>query len=565
MLSTNDRFDSKQALNYKWPVYIIEFDGEDFYYTTQIPTGYALGEAGGLITLEDAGLGSLLLEGVGSDLQAYRQYLINISGLSQKVTPEQGRASIGGITFELLDMNQNITDMLASDSYFFHRKLTTVKAGYTGMLESDFLTIMIGWVTDISMGKNGASYVFSITDPQKWFQRKIFRGAEDAPVSISGNAINILLAILTSTGDGTNGDYDWYAEENGLGVDTDYINITSIEEVRDDWFPGQAAYFSFTINEREKASDWLEREIFKPLNLYPIIDGQGRFHVKPLKPPLPTSSATMTIDEDVIIGIPTWDMNLGALVNEVEWRYNYDSVDDEYDSIDYYIDSASLSNRGPGNSPISIKSRGLASYNDLIKRSKNRIFSRFATPPVKIACNTFFSKWAVEAGDVVNFSHEQLPDLENSARGISGKLMEVTNRSIDWNRGRVKLELLDTGFDQGKYGVISPTMTITSVVSRTDFYVSTTDAAKYENFTDPEVQVCDSKMRQKVSNITLTSVNSTTGLIQCDDPGLDLAAGYIVVFAEYDNATSEQQNYGYIADSNNYLGASNDAAHLIVP
>ena len=65
--------------------------------------------------------------------------------------------------------------------------------------------------------------------------------------------------------------------------------------------------------------------------------------------------------------------------------------------------------------------------------------------------------------------------------------------------------------------------------------------------------------------ITLTSVNATTGLIQCDDPGLDLAAGYIVVFADYDNATIEQKNYGYIADATDYLGTANDAAHLIVP
>jgi len=564
MLTTNASFDHKQALHYKWPVYIIEFSGESFYYASQVGSGYLLLEDGSRLTLEDDS-GSLLLEGFGADQQAYRQYLINISGLSQKVNPEEGRASIGGITFELLDYNGNITTMLAGDSYYFHRKLTTVKAGYAGMLESDFLSIMVGWVTDIRMGKNGNSYIFTITDPQKWFQRKIFRGAEDTPVSISGNAINILLAVLTSTGDGTNGDYDWYAEENGLGLDVSYIDVTSIESVRDFWYPGQSAFLDFTINERETARDWLEREIFKPLNLYPVVDGQGRFLIKPFKPPLPTTGATTTINEDSIIGLPTWDMNLGAVINEVEWHYNYDSVDDEYDSIDYYIDTDSLTNRGPGSKSIVIKSRGLAAYSDLIKRSKNRIFNRFATPPLKITCNTFFSKWTAEAGDIVNFSHAQLPDLANAQRGLSGILMEVTNRSIDWNRGRVKLELLQTGFSKSEYQIISPTMTITSVVSRTDFFVSTTDAAKYENFTDPEVQVCDSRMRQKVANITLTSVNSTTGLIQCDDPGLDLAAGYIVLFADYDNATAEQQNYGYIADSSDYLGASNDSAHLIIP
>lgn len=563
MLTTNSAFDNKQALHYKWPVYIIEFDGEEFYYTTQVPTGFALDESLGKITLEDTGLGSLLLEGIGATQQAYRQYLINISGLSQRVVPEEGQASIGGITFELLDYNGNITTMLASDSYYFHRKLTTVKAGYAGMLESDFLSIMVGWVTDIKMGSIGGSYVFTITDPQKWFQRKIFRGAEDSSVSISGNAINILLAVLTSTGAGTNGDYDWYAAANGLGLDTDYIDITAIENVRDLWYPGQSAYFSFTIEERETAKNWLEREIFKPLNLYPVIDGQGRFLVKPFKPPLPTSGETLAIDEDTIIGTPTWDMNLGAVVNECEFHYGWDG--DDYVTKDFYLDADSLNNRGPGNKSIVVKSRGVAGDTGWIERSANRIFNRFADPPIKITLQCFFSKWTAEAGDVVRFSHAQLPDLANSQRGISEILMEVTNRSIDWNRGRVKLELLQTGFAKAYYQVISPTMTITSVVDRTNFFVSTTDAAKYENFTSPEVQVCDSKMRQKVASITLTSVNSTTGLIHCDNPGLDLAAGYIVVFADYDNATAEQQNFGYIADASDYLGAANDAAHLIVP
>lgn len=144
MLATNSAFDHKNELSHKWPIYIIEFDGETFYYTTQVPTGYGLAEDSGKITLEDAGLGSMLLEGIGASESSYRKYLMNISGLSQRVVPEEGQASVGGITFELLDYNGNITTMLASDSYFFHRKKTTIKAGYSGMLETDFLSIMIG-------------------------------------------------------------------------------------------------------------------------------------------------------------------------------------------------------------------------------------------------------------------------------------------------------------------------------------------------------------------------------------------------------------------------------------
>lgn len=551
MLTTNSIFDHKQGINYKWPIYLIEFDGEAATYCSQSLGVRALLEDDSPILLEDGGF--FLLE--GNPEYVFKPLLKSISGLSQRVNPEEGTASIGGITFELLDYNDDITQLISSDDYYFHRKKTTIKAGYAGMSYPDYyLSIMTGWVTDIKLNNNGNAYIFTVTDPQKWFQRKIFRGAEVTPVTFSGNAIDILLSILTSTGDGTNGDYDTFAEGNSLGIDADYIDVAAIEAVRDNWIPGSSALLSFTINDRERAKDWLEREIFKPFNLYPVIDGQGRFLVKPFKPPLPTAGSEIVINEDVIIGIPQWDMNLGSVVNEVEWHFAWNSTTEQYDTINYYIDSDSLTNRGPGKKSLVVKSKGLASETALVDRSKKRIFRRFANPPLKISVTCFFSKWTAEAGDIVSLTHSRLPDLETSTRGVTNKLMEVVNRSIDWMRGRVNLELLDTGFQSGYYSVISPAMTITSVSDRTNFYVSTTDAAKYASFTSPEVQVCDSGMRQKVSNITITSVNSTTGLIQCDDPGRDLAAGYKVLFSDYRFATAEQQNYGYIADDNDVLG-----------
>ena len=127
------------------------------------------------------------------------------------------------------------------------------------MNESDLLTIMVGWITDIKLSKDSLNYIFSVTDPIKWMQRKIFRGAEDTPVTLGGNPINIMLQVLTSTGGGTNGDYDTLAAEDGLGIDEDYINVSGIEAVRDDWFPGPAHRFSFSIDQRIQAKKWLEQ------------------------------------------------------------------------------------------------------------------------------------------------------------------------------------------------------------------------------------------------------------------------------------------------------------------
>lgn len=503
----------------------------------------------------------------------YKQYLKSISGLSQKVNPEEGRASIGGITFELQDYNDEITALLATDTYYFHRKKTTVKAGYMGMDETDMLTIMVGWVTGLKLNKDGLSYVFNITDPIKWMQRKIFRGSEDVTVTLSGNPLNILLACLTS-GSGS-GNYDWYASANGLGLDPSYINVTAIEEVRDNWFPGDSHYMRFTINERIKAKDFFEKEIFKPLNLYPVIDGQGRFSVKPFKPPLAALESVQAFNKDNIIGLPQWDANLSALVNEVEVQYDWDDVDEEFDTEVFYVDSTSVNNRGPGKKPITIKTKGLHTSHspasivgratDILTTRKQRIFGRFSTPPIKLSFNTFFSRWLSEAGDIVPFTHSLIPDIAAGTRGYTAERMEIINKTVDWKRGRVKVNLLNTGFAKSIYGVISPTMAIVSASDGENFVVSAADAAKYANLTSPEVQLCDSKMRQRKASVTLLTVNTTTGACTCDDMGVTPNAGDMVLFADYDDCTSEQKNWGFIADSSNDLGTANDDAHLITP
>jgi len=534
-------------------------------YKTYSASGTALidKEDGDTLLLEDGSGDGFLIQPGGS--LYYKRYLRNIAGLQQRVTPEEGKGTIGGITFDLLDVDNEITNLISTDPYYFHRRKTTIKAGYSGMNEDDLINIMVGWITGIKLSNDGLYYQFSVTDPQKWMQRKIFRGTEDSSVTLSGNALNILLAVLTSTGNGTNGNHDWLAAENSLGIDIRYVDIDGIENVRDDWYPGASAYMSFTIDERIKAKDFIEKEILKPLNLYPVVDGSGRFSVKPFKPPLAATDEVVVIDEDVIIGLPGWDMNLSALVNEVEWHYNYDSVDNEFDAIDFYIDSTSLNNRGPGKAPIVIKCKGFSTLVDLMGRSNSRIFGRFATPPIKITAKCFFSRWLAEAGDIILFSHPNLPDIELGTRGISNKLMEITNRTVDWMRGIVKLELLDTGFDRGAFGVITPTMTITGVTDQENFTVSTADAAKYYGFTLPEVQILDAGMRQKVASVTILSINSETGAVVIDSAGTDLSAGWIVAFADYDNCTDTQQDWGFIADSSDDLGAANDDAHLIVP
>lgn len=532
MLTTNANFDAKHDLDYKTPLYLIHFDREDVDYCNHEPT---------------------------SPDNALKQYLVSIDGISSKVFPEEGKSSIGALKLKLLDVDDEITAMLATDTYYFHRRKTTVKAGYLGMAETDLLTVMVGWVTALALTDDGLVYEFEVTDPQKWLQRNIFRGSEDTPVTFQGNPINLLLAILTSTGDGDNGDYDWFAETDGLGIDTDYINVSQIEDVRDNWFPGDSNYMHFTVSERQKARDWLANEIFKPLNIYPYVDGRGRYGIRPFKPPIAGTDEVQSFDEDNVIGLPSWDANLDAMINEIEWHYDWDADDGEFDNTSYYVDADSVNNRGAGKKPLVIKSKGLHCTTwqahgdratDVITRRKTAIFNRYAAPPTKIMLRCFFSRWLSEAGDIVPFSHPLLPDIVSGVRGLTDEYMEVVSRTVNWRKGIVNIELLATGFAQNRYAVVSPAMTVVTGTSGTEFSVSAADAAKFS--VGWEAAVWDQAMRPKTSPVTILTIDTDTGDITCDDIGETPSAGWVVTFADYDDCTTEQQRYGFIAETKEY-------------
>lgn len=548
MLTTNANFDALHALDYKTPIYLIHFDGKTTDYCNLEPL---------------------------SPSNTCKRYLSRISGLSQRVEPEEGRSSIGGVTLELLDYEGAITSLLATDSVYFHRKKTVIKAGYLGMTEADMLTIFTGWITGIKLSRDGLSYIFEITDPQKWMQRKVFRSASDsAPVVVSGNWVNIMLAILTSTGAGTNGSYDWYEEPNGLGIDDSALNVDHIESVRDEWFPGNSGYVKFTITERVKAKDFFETEFFKVFNCYPVIDGQGRFDIRAFKPPLAAIETVQSFNEDNIVGLPSWDANLDSMINEIEFFYDYDEADDEFEEQIYYLDAASINARGPGKRSLSIKSKGLHSASQggisnlaasQVEQRKNKVFERWATPPIMVQFTTFFSQWLSEAGDVVPVSHWLLPNISTGTRGLSETRMEIIERTVDWEKGLVRFTLLNTGFNRGTYSVIAPVMTVTAGASGTEFTVSTADAEKYSLFTLPEVDLYDYRGRIRSSGKTLLTVNTGTGVCTCDDFGLTPGVGDVIRFTSYDGATDQQKLWDWIADSSDKLGSADDDAHLIVP
>lgn len=437
MLTTNANFDALHDLQYKSPLYLIQFEGQNEKYVNNYTTD-------------------------GAD-NWQRRILQKITGHTATIKPEFGQSSIGGINAYFLNRGNEMSMKIASDPYQFDRKKATFKAGYVGMAEADLLTIATFWVSGITLTGDNLIYNFKFSDPQKWMQRNIFREASDSStVTIQGNPLNILLSVLQSSGTGANGTHDYLAEENGLALDSDAVDVSRIENVRDKYYPGDSNYMKFVISERQKAKEFIEKQICQPLGMYPAIDGQGRFFVIPFQPPYDVAGDAQIYDTSNIIGIPQWDLNLDAKINEI--YFYIDETDGDYTEHDY-IDGTSVENRGAGTSPLKIKSNGLRSTLtpgslpgralDVIVKRKNQIFGRWSNPPpIKLQIKTLFSKWIAEAGDIIFVTHNRVPDLETGEMGINSREMEVVSRAIDWQAGTVRLDLLDTGFDKLTYGVI---------------------------------------------------------------------------------------------------------------
>lgn len=456
-----------------------------------------------------------------------------------------------------------ITKLISDDATNLQRKKTVIKGGYMDMDEADMATLMTGWVTDIEMLPSGEGYKVTVTDPLKWLQRKIFRGAEDTPVALVGNPLNILLAVLTSTGNGTNGDYDWYAEENGLGIDAANINTNHIEAERDKWFHGLE--FEFDIRKRRKAKDFLENEIFKVLNIYPIVRGTGVFDIKVYRPPLPEEwGSVQEFDEDTIIGLPGWDQNLKGLINEVEFSYDYDAVDTEFDTIEFFIDGTSMSGRGPGNKPLEIESKGLTTARggaNVPARRVRRIFGRYAEPPPIVKFKTLFSRQLSEVGDVVPVTHSKLPNLADGSRGITEHYMEIVKRDIDWIKGRCNFTALYTNYSRKQYAVISPSGTVASGTSETVFTLESDQGAKFEE--GWVIDIHRANMLAVATNLTITDITGDQITVS-PSIGATPQAGWVVNFSSYDNCIDAQKAfYGFLCDSGNKLGAANDNPHYI--
>lgn len=156
-------------------------------------------------------------------------------------------------------------------------------SGYSVMSEADYLVSQVVEVVDRNISDLiKASFTIETADITRALRREVFLTAtQQAPFIIGGHPLTIMLQVMLSTGTGTNGPYDVLAAENGLGIAQAFIDVTGIEAARAE-FPDDR--YCFTLTGPEIAKTWIEQEILKTINAYPVVLQNGQLTVKLYSP-----------------------------------------------------------------------------------------------------------------------------------------------------------------------------------------------------------------------------------------------------------------------------------------
>lgn len=391
---------------------------------------------------------------IQSSTAAYTSCITRVGAVGGAVQPHSGRTQIRAGSFAFSDQDGDITEWLSTDR---RGSVVTIELGYHDVDESDYMTIFKGIVVGYSW-QHGA-WSFTCNDLRRTVKKTVFTGAtEDDPVVITTeNPVDIALRVLTSTGNGTNGDYDDYDATDGLGIDEALIDVTGFETVRDDDYPLDS--WTFSVVEPAEALEWIENEICRVLGIYLVTLADGRLSCRKVKPPL-LADDPIALTESNIVAISVYS-DLADLVNEISWSWDYDVTDEEFDHEAIYLDSDSLTAYGTtkGLDIVSHAEYPSVSATRIARRNAG-VFARYATPYPRIKVTTHLSTNQIDEGTVVVLSHPNVPNIATGTRGVSSDdplVCEVLSASCDVLHGKISLDLLVTPWSYGKrYARIAP-------------------------------------------------------------------------------------------------------------
>lgn len=404
---------------------------------------------------------------VDTGISGQHDWLTSIEDLSINVSDMDGGADLGSLQFSVQDVDGAITADFPD--FTFEGKQITLKTGFAGMSQADFVTLFTGFVTNVDSANANLEYQFSCGDQSQLLAALIYTTGDDGQPTDSdhlktviAHPLDILVDVL-----------------NQVGMPS--VDTTKIEAYRDGIFTGLE--FSFVIDSPPTAKDFIEQQLLKPLGGYLFTNNAGQASVNFFYQE--DRDADMSLDDDVIIDDPVPEQ--ADLVNQVHFKFDKSDSDYLSDSVQLFTDSIALYGLyGEQEFESDGMRSGLGGF-FLASFIARIIFLRYGLKTLRLpSVELFWTACVLEPGDLVAVTNPTIPDRKAGVVGISGKKFEVLDRTWRFADGVVELTLIDSSYLAG-FGttLIAPDGTgdyaSETSTNKAKYMFLTNDLGKYSN------------------------------------------------------------------------------------
>ena len=353
--------------------------------------------------------------------------------------------------------------------------------------------------------------------------------------------------------------YDVYPTTAGLSLSIDDVNVSAFEVNRDTFV--NVNFQMDVIGEERSGKTWIENHLLKPIGGYSLTQG-ARISCGITHAPL-ANDLTKFIDPQNVINPKNIVVERGLdtrfFYNEIFFKYKYNAVQDTFFRSHRVID-ADAQKRTRRVSVLELECRGLVdSQNslDFMNGRAKRLLQRYKFAAETVELNVFYGVGhTIDAGDTVVLTDTDPPSLqiantETGSRGVTNRIMEVQERTIDISNGQTKLKLLsNNGYSfSDRYGVVGPASYIDETYANTTTTIKIKDSfsqmfpgaeyKKWEAYEGSTIRVHNKSYTLDAE--TTFSLDVFDPYILHLDPALPFTAGldFVIEFSKYDDTNAE--------------------------
>jgi len=366
-------------------------------------------------------------------------WISKMAALNQRADDLTGGSSISDLAVTVLDKNGAIT--AAFPNFTFEGKTAYLLTGFPGLsYPSDYMTVATLLIDRVESSDDNTSFTFYLVDYSIKLQNLIYVYGDDGwptsnddPKTVVGNPMDILSEVL-----GTE-----------IPLASGQINSAAIAAYKAGLFAGSK--LSFKVTNAPTAKDFLDRELFKALGGYSFQNYAGQF-TPYFYIPSAAPSIALTLTDHNLQDVPS--PGEADLIDIVDYRLDYDGSEFRSEFSEVYGRAVNVYGL---QGLQTIEGRGVQSAFGgwgFARILANTLFLRYGGDPLApnpnktltLDVTAFWTAVILEPGDFVYVTHPLVPNRRTGSMGMIQEMFEVLEIQKDFEKGTVKLILLDVNW-----------------------------------------------------------------------------------------------------------------------